>query len=110
MWSSRRSNKIRTQPAMTSTASRGTPGTHWLAITLARLHPGRDREGKLRFILPFFEARRIIQDVADLNHIHLPPQAFVRCIDRDQPALEPEPCMRVDPLDLIAASALLPRR
>jgi hypothetical protein len=63
---------------------------------------GRDHEGELRFIL---KARRIIQNVADLNHIQLPPQSFERCIDQDQPVITAEPGMRVDPVNVIGAVA-----
>jgi hypothetical protein len=45
---------------------------------------------------------RIIQDMADVYHIHLPSQTLVRSIDRYNPAIRAEPWMQVNPVFAIA--------
>src|SRR5258705_9562675 len=42
--------------------------------------------------------RRIIQDMADINDIHLPPQTFMGRIDGYHPSIAAEPWMRIDPV------------
>ena len=43
--------------------------------------------------------------MANVNHIHLPPEAFMSSIDRDQPAIAAESGMRVDPVNVIRTGA-----
>ena len=44
----------------------------------------------------------MIQDIANINYVHLPPQPFMGGINAYQPAIPAEPRMRVDPVLAIA--------
>jgi len=46
--------------------------------------------------------RRTIEDIADIDHVHLPPEAFMRSINAYHPAIPTEPGMRVDPVLAVA--------
>ena len=55
-------------------------------------------------------ARRVVQDITDVNQIHLPSQALVGGVDVDHPPVPAEPRVQIDPEFSLETGDVLGRR
>src|SRR5207245_7174231 len=53
---------------------------------------------------------RVVQNVTDVDYIHLPPQTFVGGINADRPSIAAEARMQIDPVLACKIGGVLSRR